>query len=453
MNNLKSYISILMLMLISQAVWSFTPAFESANPLTVMHFIQAHSAWVYLSVFFGLGILLAFTPCVLPMVPILSGIIVGQKALSTAKAIKLSFSYVLGMAITYAVAGILAGYMGSTLQTWMQRPMVIITFSAIFVLMALSMFGLFELRMPQKMNARLASLGQKNNRATVASVVCMGIISTLVVSPCVTAPLIGVLTYIGQSGEAWMGGVILFVMALGMGIPLMVVGAGQGALLPKTGPWMLKIKQLFGVIMLAMAIWMLGRLLPETWVKLLWATLLMITSISLGSLRTQVTKLGKLFQGLGIVILLTGGIIAYSTITAISAPQGARAIHPIKAPFIHVNNLAALQKHLAEAQQAHRAVFLEFYASWCSDCQEMDSRVFNQPEVAKAMTGLINLKVDISDTDNFEVKKIKKAFAIYGTPTMLFFDTYGKSLAELNAVGFIDKQALVTLLEQVHKAT
>ncbi|KTD13341.1 protein-disulfide reductase DsbD [Legionella jamestowniensis] len=452
MNNLKRYAGVLTLMLISHAVWSFSPGFESSNPLTIMHFIQNHSALVYLSVFFGLGILLAFTPCVLPMVPILSGIIVGQRSLSTAKAVKLSSSYVLGMAITYAAAGVLAGYMGSTLQTWMQRPVVIILFSLVFVLMALSMFGLFELRLPEKITTHLTSLSKKSGHANVVSVIFMGIISTLVVSPCVTAPLIGVLTYIGQSGEAWMGGVILFVMALGMGIPLMLVGAGQGALLPRTGSWMLKVKQLFGFLMLAMTVWMLGRLLPDTWVKLAWAALLIVGSISMGSLRTQTSQWGKLIQGVGVIILMGGGILAYSTISTIVASQESRTIHTIKAPFIHVDNLAAINKHLAEAQQTHKAVFLEFYASWCSDCQEMDTKVFNQPEVSKAMSGLINLKVNLSDTANPEVKKIKETFAIYGTPTMLFFDTDGKPLDKLNAVGFIDKQALIVLLEQVHKS-
>ncbi|CEK11395.1 protein-disulfide reductase DsbD [Legionella hackeliae] len=452
MKNLKRYISVLTLMLISHAVWSFTPAFESSNPITVMHFIQDNSAFVYLTMFFGLGILLAFTPCVLPMVPILSGIIVGQGSLSTVRAVKLSLSYVLGMAITYAAAGVLAGFMGSTLQTLMQRPSVIIAFSLIFVLMALSMFGLFELKMPSKISTRLTLLSQKDSGATFMSVALMGIISTLVVSPCVTAPLIGVLTYIGQSGQAWMGGIILFFMALGMGVPLILVGAGQGALLPKTGPWMLKIKQLFGVMMMAMAIWMLGRILPEGWVKLSWALLLIISSVSLGSLRTQSTKLGKLFQGVGVLILMIGGIMIYSTVSTVAAMKQTKEVYTTKAPFVHADNLAAIEEQLSAAKKAHKAVFVEFYASWCSDCQEMDSKVFNEPEVFKAMAGLVNLKVNLSDSDSPEVLKIKKHFAIYGTPQMLFFNANGELLPQLSAVGTIDKHALIALLEKTLKA-
>ncbi|WED43634.1 protein-disulfide reductase DsbD [Legionella cardiaca] len=449
MKNFKSLMGILALMLISHSVWSFSAGFESANPVTIMHFIQDNSVFVYLSVFFGLGVLLAFTPCVLPMVPILSGIIVGQHRVTTAKAVKLSLSYVLGMAITYAAAGIIAGYMGSTLQTLMQRPAVIIAFSLLFVLMALSMFGLFELRIPSKINAKLACVSQKNSKANFMTVALMGIISTLVVSPCVTAPLIGVLTYIGQTGQAFMGGLILFVMALGMGIPLIVVGAGQGALLPKTGSWMLKIKKFFGILMIAMAIWMLGRVLAEETIRLLWAALLITSSISLGSLKTPTSKVGYLFQGLGIVALVFGGIIAYSTVSTELANK-ASAAEVIKSPFIKVHNLAMIEEKLLAAKKENKAVFLEFYATWCSDCQEMDTKVFNQPEVTRAMSGLVNLKVDISDPDNPEVEKIKQAFAIYGTPTMLFFNAKGEPLKALNAVGFIDKDALISLLQQVH---
>lgn len=446
MKNFKRLSFLLALMVISHGVWSFTPGFESANPTTVMHFIQGNNALVYLAVFFGLGILLAFTPCVLPMIPILSGIIVGQRSLSPSKAMKLSISYVIGMAITYAAAGVVAGFMGSTLQTLMQRPSIIIAFSLLFVLMALSMFGLFELRLPASLNTKLASLSQKNNKASFISVALMGVISTLVVSPCVTAPLIGVLTYIGQSGQAWMGGMILFVMALGMGIPLIVVGAGYGALLPKAGSWMVTIKKLFGLIMLAMAIWMAGRILPEGFVQLLWAALLIVGSISLGSLRTPLNKSGYIFQGLGVIALMSGAVLGYSSVTSVMNNKIVNS--QVKSPFIQVHSVQGIEEKLLAAKKENKTVFLEFYATWCSDCQEME-KVFHQATVANAMTNFINLQVDISDSSDPEVKKIKETFAIYGTPTMLFFNAEGQPLKQLNAVGYMDKEAFIALLNKV----
>lgn len=440
---------ILLLIFFTQAAWSYTPGFESSNPDTVMHFITGNSAFVYLSAFFGLGILLAFTPCVLPMVPILSGIIVGQNSISTGKAFKLSLSYVTGMAITYAGAGMLAGYMGSTIQTVMQRPVVITLFSVVFVAMALSMFGFFELKLPASLGNRLNKNKQLEKQRSYLSVGIMGVLSTLIVSPCVTAPLIGVLSYIGQNGQVIMGGLILFVMALGMGVPLLIVGAGYGTLLPKTGSWMLKIKQLFGFIMLGIAIWMLSRILNQAITHILWAGLLIVASISLGTLKSQNNWRGYLTQGLGLVALISGGIIFYNTtIPSVKVKQGSLENNP----FIKINTLSALQLQLEQAKNAKKAVFLDFSADWCSDCQEMDSKVFNQPEIQKAMSDWISIKVDIS-TKNAEVDAIKKAFGIYGTPTMIFFNTSGEPITQMTSVGLISLSKMLQLLEQAHHLT
>jgi thiol:disulfide interchange protein len=442
-------ISILVLMLFASAVWSSTSGFESSNPDTIMHFIQGNNAFVYLSAFFGLGILLAFTPCVLPMVPILSGIIVGQKSLSTPKAFKLSLSYVIGMAVTYAGAGMLAGLMGSTIQTLMQRPVVIIFFSMIFIIMALSMFGLFELRLPAGLASRLNGLGHSSNKRNYISVALMGVLSTLVVSPCVTAPLIGVLSYIGQKGQVLMGGLILFVMALGMGIPLLIVGAGYGSILPKTGFWMIKIKHFFGLMMLGIAIWMFSRILDESLVKILWAALLIIGSISLGSLQTQKNKKGLVFQAIGVLAIVYGGIILYglSIPTSNLAPEIA-----IGNQFIKVSKLSEVKRQLELAKKNHKVAFVEFSANWCGDCRDMDTKVFNQPQITQAMSGLVNIKVDISDKSR-EVEEIKKAFVVYGTPTMIFFDTHGVQLTELDAAGFVPEQAMLDLLNKAHQSS
>lgn len=435
---------ILLLIFFTQAAWSYTPGFESSNPDTVMHFITGNSAFVYLSAFFGLGILLAFTPCVLPMVPILSGIIVGQNSISTGKAFKLSMSYVTGMAITYAGAGMLAGYMGSTIQTVMQRPVVITLFSVVFVAMALSMFGFFELKLPASLGNRLNKNNQLGKQRSYLSVGIMGVLSTLIVSPCVTAPLIGVLSYIGQNGQVIMGGLILFVMALGMGVPLLIVGAGYGTLLPKAGSWMLKIKQLFGFIMLGIAIWMLSRILNQTIAHILWAGLLIVASISLGALKSQNNWRGYLAQGLGILVLISGGIIFYNTVIPSVKIKQATVEN---SPFIKINTLNALQLQLEQAKKVKKAVFLDFSADWCSDCQEMDTKVFNQSEIQKAMSDWVSIKVDISDK-NAEVDSIKKAFGIYGTPTMIFFNTSGEPITQMTSVGLISLSKMLQLLEQ-----
>jgi thiol:disulfide interchange protein len=448
MKKLIYLISISMLMLLTHTAWSYSLGFESSNPDTVMHFIQSNNALVYLSAFFGLGLLLAFTPCVLPMVPILSGIIIGQKSLSTGKAFKLSLSYVIGMAITYAAAGMLAGFMGSTIQTMMQRPSVIIGFSIIFILMAASMFGLFELRLPTGLTNKLSSLNQSKTKQNYLSVGLMGVLSTLVVSPCVTAPLIGVLSYIGQNGQVLMGGLILFVMALGMGIPLLIVGSGYGSVLPKTGGWMIKIKQFFGLIMLALAIWMLSRILSDFSIKVLWASLLIIGSISFGSLKSPHNKFGYGLQGLGLLAIIYGGIIFYNLGMETFKPVVKEAA--VDALFIKANSLSAIQDKLAQAQKENKVAFLEFSAGWCQDCVDMDAKVFNQPEVAKAMAEFVAIKADIS-SDTPEVEAIKKHFAIYGTPTLLFFDTHGKPIKELEAVGFVPKDDLLKLLGKAHQ--
>ncbi len=444
MNNVKRLAGVLTLMLLSHAAWSFSLGFESSNPEMISSFIQQNNAFVYLSVFFGVGVLLAFTPCVLPMVPILSGIIVGQDSLSTGKALKLSLGYVAGMALTYAAAGMLAGFMGSTIQTQMQRPSVIIAFSCLFVLMSLSMFGLFELRLPSKISSGFNFFNSKNAKHSFISVALMGVLSTLVVSPCVTAPLIGVLTYIGQNGKSLTGGLILFVMAIGMGLPLILVGAGYGSFLPKTGAWMLKIKQMFGFMMLAIAIWMLSRILPGVVTNLLWAALLMITGLSLGVLKSPSNLSGRLLQLIGLGALIAGSVFAYKAISTRTAST-ISAASAVPAPFIEVHSLQAVQQELASAREQNKPVFLDFSASWCSDCQEMD-KVFSLEDVSKAMASLVAVKVDISEK-NTEVAAIKKHYAIYGTPTMIFFDSKGKALNQLTAVGVIDKTALLNLFK------
>ena len=371
-------------LLFTSSLWAWGLSLSSANPELIGQYMSSHGALWSLAAFFILGLLLAFTPCVLPMVPILSGIIVGgQDPMQSRRAWTLSLSYVMGMAMTYAIAGMFAGYLGSTVQTLMQQPWVIVSFALIFVFLALSMFGLFELRIPSRWQPQV-----NRGRGGLLAAGLMGVLSTLIVSPCVTAPLIAVLAFISQSGHMWEGGLILFVMALGMGLPLLLVGAGFGTLLPKSGIWMVRVKQLFGILMLLMAVWMVSRILP---------------SQSTDSSAFQV-----------------------------------------------VHSMAEIETELNTAKSKNQAVMIEFFAGWCSDCQAMDNKVFNQAEVLGAMQGALNLRVDISEKTP-AVAAIRQAYGVLGIPTIRFYRADGQALTDLTSIGQIDKSQMLHLLTQFKK--
>lgn len=419
----------------------FATGFNSANPVDAMLFIQNHSPVFYLAAFFGLGILLAFTPCVLPMVPILSSIITGQGASNGRKAFKLSLGYVLGMASTYAIAGMMAAWFGSTVQTLMQQPIIIGAFSILFSLMALWLLGVFELRIPPYKVVGSKSVRQHG----VISATLMGVLSTLIVSPCVTAPLIGILTFIAQSKQVAQGGLLLFVLALGMGFPLLLVGAGFGRFLPKSGSWMIRIKQIFAIMMFSMAVWLLSRVAPAFWINVLWMLVLVLAAWVFGAFRQEHRLSGKLLQGVALLSLMGAGAMAYQAFIPAAVNQTV-----LEAPFIKVQSLEALNSTLAEAKATNQRVFIEFFAGWCSDCQAMDKQVFNQPEVIEAMKGSINLRVDISKKTE-AVVKLREAFHVYGIPTMLFYDRHGKQLTDLSAAGQISKEKTLALFAEFNK--
>ncbi|KTC82081.1 protein-disulfide reductase DsbD [Legionella cincinnatiensis] len=412
-----------------------------ANPADTMMFIQNHSPIFYLAMFFGLGVLLAFTPCVLPMVPILSSIITGQGASTGSRAFKLSLGYVLGMAVTYAIAGMLAAWLGSTVQTLMQQPMIIGSFSFLFILMALWLLGVFEFRFP--VFARFTP--RRSRQHGILSATLMGVLSTLVVSPCVTAPLIGILTYIAQSNHVFQGGLLLFVLALGMGLPLLIVGAGYGRFLPGSGPWMVRIKQVFAIMMFAMAVWLLSRVVPPFWIDLLWMIVLLMNAWVFGAFRQEQGLVGRLMQAIALFSIMGAGALMYQTFTPTPVIQSVS-----RSPFIEVHTLDEVNAKLAEARANNERVFIEFYAGWCSDCQAMDKHVFNQAAVINAMQGSVNLRVDISEKTD-EVAKIRQVFHIYGIPTMLFYDQQGQQLTDLSSVGQISKEKTLQLLAQFRK--
>ncbi len=404
--------------------------FSTTNPEALSQFIASHSMLTYLGVFFLLGIGLAFTPCVLPMVPILSGIIVKERP---EKSLRLSVSYVMGMAITYALAGMGAALAGQSLQVLMQNSAIIAVFSLVFVVFALDLLGIITLKLPQ------GSMHKLQAKGSYAKTFAMGVLSTLIVSPCVTAPLLGVLGFIAAKQEVLLGGLILFVLSLGMGLPLLLLGAGQGKLLPKTGKWMNNIKHLFGFMMLALAVSLINRILPTHFHMLSWAILLAFVSVSL-FYHHQTARLKALV--LSVPLALGSGYLAVTSFAVARQP----VVH--SSPFQMVSGLNQINQKLAQAKAKHQKVFLEFYASWCSDCTDMDSKVFSQHEVQDAMKHYQSIRVDISE-NNAMTQAIKKAFGVYGTPFMLFYDENGKQHKELTAAGFIPENKMLSLLKKL----
>jgi len=399
--------------------------------------------------FFGFGLLLAFTPCVFPMIPILSGIIVGEgDRISASRGFMLALAYVLAMAFAYTVVGILAGLFGSNLQVWFQNPWILGGFAIVFVLLALSMFGFYELQMPSSIQGKLSAISNQQSSGKMMSAAIMGLLSALIVGPCVTAPLIGALIYIGQTGDAMLGGMALFALSVGMGAPLLVLGASAGKLLPKAGPWMDTIKSVFGVLLLGVAIWLLERILPPSATLLLWGVLLVVSGIYMGALHhtIQEPKWYLLWKGLGVVILLYGSLMiigaAADTRNTLQPLKGLFATHSApgtrksELSFQYIKGPQGLKDALAQASVDGKTAMLDFYADWCISCKEMEASTFSASSVQKALSNTVLLKSDVTANDTQD-KALLKQFGLIGPPAILFFDKNGKEKTGYRVVGFV----------------
>jgi thiol:disulfide interchange protein DsbD len=402
--------------------------------------------------FFGFGLLLAFTPCVFPMIPILSSIIVGHGEKITAhRGFILSLVYVIAMALTYTVAGVFAGLFGENLQAAFQNAWILSAFAAVFVLLSLSMFGFYDLQMPAFIQSKLTDVSNRQKGGSLTGVAVMGFLSALIVGPCVAAPLAGALIYIGQTGDAVLGGLALFALSLGMGAPLIAIGTGAGKLLPTVGPWMDKIKAVFGVMLLAVAIWMLERILPGQVTLVLWAMLLILSSVylrALDGLAVEATGWSRLWKGMGVMSLVYGVLLLIGAASGAKDPlqplqnvfaaqSSGTALHGQHAelPFKPIKTVDDLDSQLAAAARQGSPVMVDFYADWCTSCKEMEKYTFARPEVQQALAGMLLLQADVTANDDAD-KALLKRFKLIGPPSILFFDASGKERKELSLVGY-----------------
>jgi thiol:disulfide interchange protein DsbD len=435
-----------------------TPARADAVPMVaeqdrLASLIADGGLLVVMATFFGFGLLLAFTPCVLPMIPILSGIIAGQGAAATPqRSFMLSLVYVLGMALTYTIAGAAFAAAGQQAQAFFQQPWIIIVFAALFVVLALAMFGLYDLKIPAALETRLAAASGRQKAGSLIGTAIMGALSALVVTACVAPPMVAALAVIGQTGDILRGALALFAMAMGMGSPLLLVGVAGGRFLPHAGPWMTAIKTLFGVLFLAVAVWMLERILPGSLTLALWALLVIVGGYYFGGFgRTQAgtEALRLIARGAGLAAIVWGIIMLVG-----AAAGGHDPLQPLRGaalpgigggapvagaevlPFRKVTSIEDLDRELAAAQAAGQPAMLDFYADWCVSCKEMEKYTFSVAGVQEDLAGYVLLKADVT-ANNEADQALLRRFGVYGPPTTAFFGAHGRECRAFRLVGYV----------------
>ena len=424
--------------------------------------ITGSSLWLVIATFFGAGLLLALTPCVLPMVPILSGIIAGEgDDVSPGRGFSLALSYVMGMALVYTAAGIAAAAIGVQLQAVFNQPWVLTVFAGLFVFLALGMFGLFELQMPSAIQTKLSTISGQQKSGTMVGAFIMGALSSLIVTACVAPPLVATLTVIGQTGDMVKGGTALFALSLGMGAPLLLVGASAGKLLPKAGMWMVAVKNAFGFMMLGLAIWMLSRILPGTVVLALWAVLIFMAGVFLGGL-TGLTpespasaKLGKGFGLLAVIygaVLLVGSLAGSDSLLRplggiASGGSGAVVAEHRGLDFERIKTVDDLDRALASAAASGKTAMLDFYADWCVSCIEMEEFTFTDAGVQAALADSILLQADVTANDDADQALLQR-FGVFGPPTIIFFDKNGVQRHGYEVVGYMKAPAFTAHVNQ-----
>ena len=405
---------------------------------TIASSLRDENIFLVLITFFGFGLLLSLTPCVFPMIPILSSIIVGaskNETMTASRGFFLSLVYVLSMSIAYTIAGVIAGIFGANLQAALQNPYVLVVFALIFVALAFSMFGYFEIRLPQSFQTKLNKTTDGKEKQGIVGIAIMGFLSALIVGPCVAPPLAGALVYIGQTGDAILGGLALFVMSLGMGVPLLLIGLGAGKFMPKPGGWMESITRIFGIVMLGVAIWLLDRVLDPSVIMILWALLLLGSAIYLKIYQNIIAQL------ITVVIFILGAVLFIGAISGATNPlkplekfTSSKAVDILdkKLVFTKIKNIAELELAI---KNSDKPIMLDFWASWCVACKEFEDITFKDEEVMKKLQGFTLLKADVT-ANSEEDKVLQKMFAVVGPPALIFWDKDKNEVKSSKIVGY-----------------
>lgn len=427
-----------------------TPAPASSQQDQLAAALGSQGFWLSVAAFFALGLGLAFTPCVFPMYPILTGIIAGAgHRLSTRRAFLLSFVYVQGMAVTYTLLGLVVASAGLKFQAALQHPYVLIGLSVMFVLLALPMFGLYTLQLPSSLQTRLSGLSNRQQGGSVLGVGIMGMISGLVCSPCTTAPLSGALIYVAQSGDLWLGGAALYALSLGMGLPLLLLGTSGGKLLPKAGAWMDVIKQLFGFALLAVPILLLSRLWSDQVATLAWLGWgLLLCGYLYHHNQHQQHSVGRSLRGFVLLLAMISAVVVGKDLLLPS--QGASAAAQAEAPaFIRIKTLDDLKTQLAAARG--KPVLLDLYADWCVACKEFEHKTFSDPAVRERFGQMVLLQADVTANDDADVELLN-GLNVLGLPTLIFFDRAGNEVSGQRVTGFMGPAEFLGQLDRIGDA-
>mgnify|MGYP000847483546 CR=1 FL=1 len=411
--------------------------------------LKNNNLLLVLATFFGFGLLLSLTPCVFPMIPILSSIIVGaskNESMTATKGFLLSLVYVLSMSVAYTIAGIIAGIFGANLQVALQNPYVLVVFSLIFVALAFSMFGFYEIKLPEFLQTRLnKSTSGKQNQGLVG-IAIMGFLSALIVGPCVAPPLAGALVYIGQTGDAVLGGMALFVMSLGMGVPLLLIGLGAGRFMPKPGGWMEGVTKFFGIVMLGVAIWLLNRVLDGSTIIALWVLLILGTALYLKTLGHGTADLVSSFLFIAAVVLIVGIISGakdplnpFEKLTILQSKPAANEL-----VFKKVKNIAELEIAI---KNSDKPVILDFWATWCVACKEFEEITFKDEAVIKKLQNFTLLQVDVTQNSDDD-KAMQKMFEVVGPPAIIFWDDKKQMVQSAKIVGYKNPKEFLEIINK-----